>query len=41
VSDDKRGIGDEVEKVIEPAMRIIARPTVQLRLDLQYPPLGL
>jgi hypothetical protein len=28
-----RGIGDE----IEPAVRITARPTVQLDLDLQYP----
>ena len=36
----ERGIGDEVEQVIEPAMRIIARPTVQLGLDLQYPALG-
>jgi len=30
-------IGHEVEQVVEPAMRIIARPTVQLGLDLQYP----
>ncbi len=35
------GIGDEVEQIIEPAMRIIAGPTVQLGLDLQYPALRL
>ncbi len=35
------GIGDEIEQVIEPAMRIIAGPTVQLGLDLQYPALRL
>jgi len=34
------GIGDEVEQITEPAMRIIAGPTVQLGLDLQYPALG-
>ena len=34
------GIGNEVEQVVEPAMRIIASPTVQLGLDLQYPALG-
>ncbi len=34
------GIGDEVEQVIEPAMRIITGPTVQLGLDLQYPTLS-
>ena len=33
------GIGDEVEQIIEPAMRIITGPTVQLGLDLQYPAL--
>jgi hypothetical protein len=33
------GIGDEVEQVTEPAMRIIAGPAVQLGLDLQYPAL--
>ena len=33
------GIGDEVEQIIEPAMRIITGPTVQLGLDLQYPSL--
>ena len=31
------GIGDKVEQVVEPAMRIISGPTVQLGLDLQYP----
>jgi len=36
----ERGIGDEVEQVVEPAMRIITSPTVQLGLDLQYPVLG-
>jgi hypothetical protein len=30
----------EVEQIIEPAMRIITSPLVQLGLDLQYPPLG-
>ena len=33
----ERGISDEVEQIVEPAMRIIACPTVQLGLDLQYP----
>jgi hypothetical protein len=33
------GIGDEVEQVAEPAMRIINGPAVQLGLDLQYPAL--
>jgi hypothetical protein len=33
----ERGIGDEVEQVIEPSMRIFYCPTVQLGLDLQYP----
>src|SRR3954451_11072092 len=32
-------IGDEVEQIIEPAMRIITGPTVQLGLDLPYPSL--
>ena len=31
------GIGDKVKQIVEPAMRIIPGPTVQLRLDLQYP----
>ncbi len=35
------GIGHEVEQVVEPAMRIIGSPTVQLGLDLQYPAFGL
>jgi hypothetical protein len=35
------GIGDEVVQIIEPAMSLIAGPTVQLGLDLQYPALGL
>ena len=34
------GIGDEVEQVAEPAMRIISGPAVQFGLDLQYPALG-
>jgi hypothetical protein len=32
---------DPVEQVVEPAMRIITSPTVQLGLDLQYPSLRL
>jgi hypothetical protein len=36
----ERGIGDEIEQIIEPAMRIITGPTVQLGLDLQYPAPG-
>jgi hypothetical protein len=36
----KRGIGDEIEQIIEPAMRIITSPTVQLGLDLPYSSLG-
>ena len=32
-------VGDEVEQVIEPAMRIIAGPTMQFGLDLPYPSL--
>jgi hypothetical protein len=36
----ERGIGDEIEQIIEPAMRIITSPAVQLGLDLQYPALG-
>jgi hypothetical protein len=32
-------IGDEIEQIIEPAMRIIFGPTVQFGLDLQYPSL--
>ena len=35
------GIGDKVEQVAEPAMRIIYGPAVQLGLDLQYPALCL
>src|SRR6266498_4106686 len=35
------GIGDEVEQIVEPAMRIITGPTVQLGLELQYPLLRL
>src|SRR6266540_6645309 len=34
------GIGDKVEQVIKPAVRLVTSPTVQLRLDLQYPSLG-
>src|SRR6266568_717448 len=36
----ERRITDKVEQIIEPAMRIITGPRVQLGLDLQYPPLG-
>ena len=35
----ERRIGDEVEQIIEPAMRIITGPTVQLGLNLPYPSL--
>ncbi|WP_433192187.1 hypothetical protein ACQP1G_26030 [Nocardia sp. CA-107356] len=35
----ERGIGDEIEQIIEPAMKIITGPTVQLGLDPQYPTL--
>src|SRR6478609_6867833 len=35
----ERRIGDEVEQIIEPAMRIITSPTVQFGLDLPYPTL--
>src|SRR5204862_2988847 len=35
----ERRIGDEVEQIIEPAMRIITGPTVQFGLDLPYPTL--
>ena len=34
-------VDDEVEQIVEPAMRIVGRPTVQLGLDLPYPLLGL
>jgi hypothetical protein len=37
---EKPGIGDKIEQIVEPAMRIITSPTVQLGLDLQYPDLG-
>ena len=33
----ERGIGDKVEQIVKPAMRIIPGPTVQLHLDPQYP----
>ena len=33
----ERGVGDEVEQIIEPAMRIIAGPAVQLGLDTPVP----
>ncbi len=36
----ERGIGDKVEQVAEPAMRIINGPAVQFGLDLQYPALS-
>ena len=36
---EEGGIGDEVEQVTEPAMRVIAGPAVQLGLDFQYPAL--
>ena len=35
------GIGDEVVEVIEPTMRIVGCPLMQLGLDPQYPQLGL
>jgi hypothetical protein len=35
----ERRVGDEVVKIIEPAMRILAGPTVQLGLNLPYPSL--
>lgn len=35
----ERGVGDEVEQVIKPAVRLLTSPAVQLRLDLQYPAL--
>src|SRR5664279_5753251 len=35
----ERGIGDEIEQIVEPAMRITTSPTVQLGLDLQHPQL--
>jgi hypothetical protein len=35
------GIADEVEQVIEPTIRAVGRPLVQLGLDTQYPGLGL
>jgi hypothetical protein len=37
----ERGIGDKVEQIVKPAMGVITGPTVQLRLDLQYPMLRL
>jgi hypothetical protein len=37
----ERRVGDKVEQVAEPAMRIIYGPAVQLGLDLQYPALCL
>jgi hypothetical protein len=36
----ERGIGDKVEQVTEPAMRVIDGPAVQFGLDLQYPAPG-
>ena len=36
----ERGIGDKVEQVAEPAMRVINGPAVQFGLDLQYPVLS-
>src|SRR5690606_31406630 len=39
--DKERRITDEVEQVIEPATLVIASPTVQLGLNLQYPRLCL
>src|SRR5262249_10087895 len=38
---EEGGIGNEIEKVVKPAMRILAGPTVQLGLDTLYPSLGL
>ena len=37
----KRGIGHQIEQVIELATGILTRPPVQLGLDLQYPAFGL
>ena len=37
----ERRVGDEIEQIVEAAMRIITRPTVQLGLNLQYPNLGM
>ena len=33
----RRRVADEVEQVIEPTIRTVGRPSVQLGLDLQYP----
>ena len=33
----ERGIGNKVVQIVEPAVRITDRPTVQFGLDLQYP----
>jgi hypothetical protein len=37
---EEGGIGDKVEQVAEPAMRVINGPAVQFGLDLQYPALS-
>ena len=37
---EESGIGDKIEQIVEPAMRLITSPAVQLGLDLQYPDLG-
>src|SRR6266498_5431344 len=37
----ERRVGDKVVQIVEPAVRIVVCPPVQLGLDLQYPPLGL
>src|SRR5664280_1180512 len=31
------GVDNEIEQIVEPASRILAGPSVQLRLDPQYP----
>src|SRR5438105_8444778 len=36
----KRGTTDKVEEVIEPTIRIVGRPSIQLGLDTQYPRLS-
>jgi hypothetical protein len=38
---EEGGIGNEVEQVIEPTIRAVGRPLVQLCLHSQYPGLGL
>ena len=37
---EEPGIGDKIEQIVEPAIRLITSPAVQPGLDLQYPDLG-